>query len=504
MGIVKKQAVLNSVFNYIGQVIGYVNIAVLFPILLSPAEFGLTRLITSYSVVLAQFSSIGIRRVIVRFFPFFRDVENKGHHGFLILMSAIPALGFLVGVLIFFLFKGEIVNSQADSDLFGEYVFLIPLAGFLTLYFWVLDSHLKALIRTSLSSFLSNVVLKLLWLIWALLYYFKVLDLDSFMLLYFSSHAFLLIIQIISLFHSGELNIQWDKQYLRLRVVKRVIYFGFFSIIDDATGVMTAHLDKIIIGSLLGLEPVAIYALSSYISTVITVPAQSLNRVLSPLVSRYWRDKKRLEVVELYRKSTLLSFLASGLFALMIWGNVDSLLLLLPETYRSGAMVILLIMLSQLVEMGFGVNTEIISASKHYWYNSVSSLFLIIVMVALNFLFIPIYGIMGAAMATLISKLIFNFGKFLFLYLKEGLQPFTAQNIKAVIILLAGYVIIELLPGIILNSHIYIESVLNIAYKSLIGFVFVASAIYIVKVSDDVNSFADQLVTRVFKMIKRS
>ena len=111
---------------------------------------------------------------------------------------------------------------------------------------------------------------------------------------------------------------------------------------------------------------------------------------------------------------------------------------------------------------------------------------------------------MGAAMATLISKLIFNFGKFLFLYLKEGLQPFTAQNIKAVIILLAGYVIIELLPGIILNSHIYIESVLNIAYKSLIGFVFVASAIYIVKVSDDVNSFADQLVTRVFKMIKRS
>lgn len=504
MGVVKKQAFYNSIFNYIGQVIGYVNIAVLFPILLSPEEFGLTRLITSYSVVFAQFSSIGIRRVIVRFFPFFRDIEARGHHGFLILISALPALGFIVGALIFLLFKGEIVNSQADSDLFGEYAFLIPLAGFLTLYFWVLDSHLKALIRTSLSSFLSNVVLKLLWLVSALLYYFKMLDFESFMLMYFSSHAFLILVQIISLFHSGELNILWDRQYLRLRVVKRVFYFGFFSIIDDATGVMTTHLDKIIIGSFLGLESVAIYALSSYISAVITVPAQSLNRVLSPLVSRYWRDKKRLDVVDLYQKSTLLSFLASGLFAVMIWGNVESLLLLLPETYRSGALVILLIMLSQLVEMGFGVNTEIISASKHYWFNSISSFFLIIVLVALNFLFIPIYGITGAALATLISKLIFNFGKFLFLYLKEGLQPFTVQNLKAVIILLAGYFVIELIPDLSLNGHMYIESVLNIAYKSSIGFLCVAIAIYKVQVSQDVNGFADQLLKKALKVVKRS
>jgi len=501
LGIVKKQAFYNSIFNYIGQVIGYVNIALLFPILLSPEEFGLTRLITSYSVVFAQFSSIGIRRVIVRFFPFFRTIEDRGHHGFLILISAIPALGFIVGALIFVLFKGQIINSQADSGLFGKYAFLIPIAGFLTLCFWVLDSHLKALIRTSLSSFLSNVVLKLLWLISALMYYYKMLEFDSFMLMYFSSHAFLILVQIISLFRSGELNIQWDRQYLRFRVIKRVFYFGFFSIIDDATGVMTSHIDKIIIGSLLGLEPVAIYALSSYISTVINVPATSLNRVLSPLVSRYWRDKKRQEVESLYQKSTLLSFMASGLFAVLIWGNVDSLLLLLPETYRSGSLVILVIMLAQLVEMGFGVNTEIISASKYYWYNSISSFLLIVALVVFNFLFIPIYGIVGAAMATLFSKLIFNFGKFVFLYIKEGLQPFSIQNVKAVIILLVGYGIVELLPDIPINNHMYMENVFNILYKSGIGFAFISTVIYLANISTDVNAFALQIARRGMKMI---
>lgn len=504
MGIVKKQALLNSVFNYIGQVIGYVNIAVLFPILLSPAEFGLTRLITSYSVVFAQFSSIGIRRIIVRFFPFFRDVEHKSHHGFLILVSAIPAIGFLIGVLVFFVFKEKIIVSQVDSDLFGEFAWLIPLAGFFTLYFWVLDSHLKALIRTSLSSFLSNVLLKLLWLCWALLYYFGEVDFEMFMLLYFSSHALLILVQIISLFQSGELRIQWDRQFLRLRIVKRVFYFGFFSIIDDATGVMTSHLDKIIIGSMLGLESVAIYALSSYVSTVISVPAQSLNRVLSPLVSRYWREKRRFEVLDLYRKSTLLSFLASGLFAALIWGNIDSFLLFLPETYRSGVWVILIIMLSQLVEMGFGVNTEIISASKHYWYNSFSSFFLIVVLVSLNFLFIPMYGIVGAALATLVSKLIFNFGKFFFLYVKENLQPFSLQNLKAVGVLLAGYCIVELLPEILVNGHSYIESALNIGYKSVIGFVFIATAIYFMKVSEDVNIFTNQVLRRARKLVRKS
>ena len=45
MGIIMKQSLRTSVLSYIGIALGYVNVVLLFPVFLSPEEFGLTRVL---------------------------------------------------------------------------------------------------------------------------------------------------------------------------------------------------------------------------------------------------------------------------------------------------------------------------------------------------------------------------------------------------------------------------------------------------------------------------
>lgn len=93
MGIVLNQTFKNTFVSYIGLVIGYVNVILLYPIYFSIAEFGLISLITSVSFVYSQLSAIGIENTFLKFFPSFKS-EDKHHNGFLTFSIIIILTGF--------------------------------------------------------------------------------------------------------------------------------------------------------------------------------------------------------------------------------------------------------------------------------------------------------------------------------------------------------------------------------------------------------------------------
>ena len=73
---------------------------------------------------------------------------------------------------------------------------------------------------------------------------------------------------------------------------------------------------------------------------------------------------------------------------------------------------------------------------------------LIFITLFTNWIFIPVYGIVGAAMATAISLLLFNLAAFLFLLVKFKMQPFTIKTVLAVIIAFLALFLTGLLPEI--------------------------------------------------------
>ncbi len=96
--------------------------------------------------------------------------------------------------------------------------------------------------------------------------------------------------------------------------------------------------------------------------------------------------------------------------------------------------------------MLMGVNNEIILQSKHFRFNLVSNLFLALFIVGSNYLLIPLYQLNGAAFATLLSIVAFNFLRFGFLWWKFRLQPFSHKTWQALLLVGVVYGLGLLLP----------------------------------------------------------
>ncbi|MEZ4720768.1 MAG: oligosaccharide flippase family protein [Flavobacteriales bacterium] len=493
MGIVKQQAFQNSVFNYLGQAIGYVNIALLFPILLTPDEFGLTRLMASASLLFAQLSSFGSQRVIIKFFPSFKGPKGSDN-GFLTLVSLLVLIAFGVTLVLFYLLEDWIIETQGDP-LFTRYVFIIPWLGFLNIIYWVLESYLRAQYKTSLTSFVNNVLLKILWLSSAIAYYYGFLDLDAFVVVYSTAYLPAILILVIYLVRQGQLKFRINALYYRWRMLKHIVRYGAYSILDDTNTVMMNNIDKLMIGFMMDLKSVAIYTVASYLSTAISIPSASMNRIVVPLLATHWKRKEWGKVEQLYKQSTSINLVVAGSLFVLVWSNINELLTFLDEEYISGVTIILFLMLTRVVDLAFGLNGDIILVSKNYWFNTLSGLILVILMVIFNWIFIPLYGFVGAAFGTLLSKIVFNVIKYLFLKLNDGLDPFTIQNFKGFIILTIAFWAGEMIK---LDN---LGVILSIAVKSLIIGSFMALMFYYFNISEDINVVVDKQVKKIRKLI---
>jgi len=105
-------------------------------------------------------------------------------------------------------------------------------------------------------------------------------------------------------------------------------------------------------------------------------------------------------------------------------------------------------------------------------------------------IFIPRFGIIGAAIATLLSKSINNLMKFGFLYWKYRFQPFNMNMILLFIIGVFSWGISVMVPKV----DFFVLDIL--VRSSIISVVFIL-AVYIFKISDDVNLFIDKFLRNI-------
>ena len=98
---------------------------------------------------------------------------------------------------------------------------------------------------------------------------------------------------------------------------------------------------------------------------------------------------------------------------------------------------------------------------------------------------IPIYGINGAAYAALLSSIIFNLIKIIFIYYKYRFLPFSIKSVYVIIITIITFLIIYFLPS---NKNY----ILDILFKSFFIMIFFVPIIYLFKVSIDLNKLIDK------------
>lgn len=491
MGIIQKQTIKGTFYSYIGVAIGFITVGILFPRFLNPDEIGLLNLLVAFSAIFAQVASLGVNSVTTRYFSYFRNPEKK-HHGFLYILLLVASFGFILSITVFFILKSSIVQNNIEkSDLLVEYInYIIPLILF-TLFFTIFDNYNKVLFNAVFGIFLKEFFQRILILISILLLILKFISFSQFLFLYIVSLCIPTIYIIFYIIRKKEFSLHRDPTFLKKNLVKSMTSVAIFGIIGGFSNILINYIDKIMINSILDISSTGIYATAAFFGIVILIPSRSLLKIASAIIADAWKEKKLYLIKDIYYKSCINQFIIGLLIFIGIWANINNVFEIITKEFISGKYVIFFICLTNLIDMGTGVNGVIISTSKYYFWQTYFILFLATLVVISNFIFIPIWGITGAAVATFISGFLYNLGRYLFLYKKFKFQPFNYRYIIVIAIGLLSYFGSALLPEF--NNFI-----LDIILRSSFILLIYLPLIYFSKVSEEVNIKIKDIVLRIF------
>jgi O-antigen/teichoic acid export membrane protein len=480
MGIIQKQTLKGSVYSYIGVLIGFLNMGILMPRIFSAEQIGLTQVMLSIATILSQFGNLGFVDLSNRIFPWFRDTKTA-NRGFLGLGLLITLAGTIIIFLILVFNLDYIVYSNAEkSSLLNDYAGLLPLLLVLTIWFTFFDNYVKILYNAVLGTFLRDLLIRILNSALIILFFLRVIDFDSFILLYILNQGLpQVIILIIWMVRNNQMVTGNFRLHIDRDMAKQLASLAFYGLVTGIGGIAVSNIDKYMINYHLGLDQAGIYAISFYFATIIMIPGRALGKIAIPVIADAWKRDDIKTISEVYTRSCINQIAVGTLLVAGIIGNLHNIYRILPPSYAGGEWIIILVSLANFITNATGASVIILGTSKYYRYQTVLMLFLIFLVLITNYFLIPVMGVEGAALASLISVLIGSAFRIYLIWIKTGLWPFDTRNIAIILAGTGAFLVSLVIPHLPLIPDIIVRS-------ALIGALFL-SAVWFFRLSEDIN-----------------
>ncbi len=490
MGIVIKQSIRSSIIAYLGVLIGYINVLWLFPYFLEADQIGLFRLIQSSAFLMATFGQFGLSSALVKFFPKLKD--QKGFLSFIILGGV---FGFILFAAFTFLFKTEITAYFAkESGLFIEYFGITLLISFILIQFQLLEAYCRSLLKIVIPTLVRDIQLRLSITVLVALYALDIISFNGLIQWLSAAYLLMVITVIFYLRQHKAFQLSFNFKFINTALLKQIMTYAVYMMIGAGGTQIVLQIDSIMVSGALGLDATGVYTIAFFIGVVIEMPKRSITQISAPLIAQAFEKNDMPAVEKLYKQTSINQMIIGSLLLIGIWANLESLYSFIPngEIYIQGINVALFIGLGKLSDMIFGTNGEIIVMSKHYKFNVVAVGILALLTIALNLLLISKYGIEGAAIASFLAMLTFNLSKFLFVWVKFKIQPFSMGSIKLLAII-----------GLVLWVNQWIptleQTLLDILIRSTVITILLVGLTIGLKVSEEVNSLVFGFVNRLKK-----
>lgn len=490
MGIIKKQAIKGSIWSYVGIALGFVNVGVLTQHFFTTEQVGLTQVLLSISSIFGQIGVLGMGNVTSRLFPYFRNKSQK-HNGFLGLVLSICFIGFLAMCLTVYSFEPFFVNSniQKSTLLQDNFGFIYPLI-FFALSFTILDAYNRMLYNAVLGTFSKEFLLRLANTVLIVLFIFKKLTFEGYVLFYVLSQAIPALTETIYILAKGEMSLKLDLKFIKPDLRKEIFNVAFFGIIASLSGMVIQNVDRIMLNRYASLDAAGVYSVTFYFATLILVSQRAISNISTTVISESWKKNDLANISNIYTKSSINQFIVGLLIFVGIWGNIENVFLLLKPEYAAGKWVIFFIGLSNLVTVLSGVAVYILSTSKYYRCHMWLMVLLIALVIVTNVIFIPLLGLSGAAIASFLSTLIYIVATCSFIYYKFKIQPIRIKHVSVVVAGVLAYFASTFLPHLsnFIGDILVRSSLITVVY----GFF-----ILLFHSSSDMNDMFYQFLNRI-------
>jgi O-antigen/teichoic acid export membrane protein len=177
-----------------------------------------------------------------------------------------------------------------------------------------------------------------------------------------------------------------------------------------------------------------------------------------------------------------------GWFFLLVNGSIHALFdLIQVDGYETAALVVLMISFAKLIVMSSGASNTMLINSKQYRISLTLTIFMAVFVFIGNRLSIPLYGINGAALSTLVVLVVFTYVRMAFVYRYFHVHPYNKNTLKA-------FVVIGLLFAASSMLELNIQPLASIVLKSTLITLVYGVLIAGLRLSDTVNGWVAKMV----------
>ena len=423
MGIVLNQSLKNTIITYIGFAIGGINTIYLYPVFLGATYYALTNYILSSANVIMPLFAIGMQNTLVKFYSQYKTNEERSR--FLSFTVLFPFLLIVPLFLLGFYFFDEILYFLSKKNgIVKNYIWLIPFIGLCMAYFEIFYAWLRVHMHSVFGNFIKEVGLRFASLLLLIAVYYNWITVEGFV--YATAVVYLLAL-LVTMFYAFSVQ-KPNFQFTIPKNTKDVLIYTFYIILSGSVANLLLDGDKMILNQYMNIENIAYYSVATYIALVISVPSRAMHQIVYPITAKLMHENKHDEMDILYKKTSINLQVVGGFVMLGIFVNINKLYELVPPEYAGGIVVVFMIGLSKYFDLILGNNNAIIFNTKYYRAVLFLGVLLVFLTVGLNMIFIPIYGIIGSAFATLLSITLYSLAKLLFVVKRLHLYPFTKQT----------------------------------------------------------------------------
>jgi O-antigen/teichoic acid export membrane protein len=471
MGIVLNQSLKNTIITYIGFGIGGINTIYLYPVFLGATFYGLTNYVTSCANVIMPLFAIGMQNTLVKFYSQYETEEEKSR--FLSFTVLFPLLSIIPFLLIGLFFYDEVLFFLSKKNaVVKSYIWLIPIIGLSMAYFEIFYAWARVHMHSVFGNFIKEVGLRMFSLGLLIGVYYNWLTVEGFV---YATAVLYILAFLVTMFYAFSIQ-KPTFQFTIPANTKDILIYTFYIILSGSVANLLLDGDKMILNQYMKIENIAFYSVATYIALVISVPSRAMHQIVYPITAKLMHENKHDELNSLYKKTSINLQMVGGFVMLCIFVNINQLYEMVPKEYSGGIMVVFMIGLSKYFDLILGNNNAIIFNTKYYRTVLFLGVALVVLTVGLNMIFIPIFGIIGSAFATLLSITLYSLAKLLFVVKKLHLYPFTNQTLHSLGITFVVFLLFYFwqfpfhpIVGIVLKSFLVTVVYIYVNYKFVIS-----------------------------------
>ncbi|HEY6064373.1 MAG TPA: oligosaccharide flippase family protein [Chitinophagaceae bacterium] len=473
MSSIRRQSIISSVVIYIGFAVGLLNTYFFTRqgkfTNFTEAEYGLTTIFIAIAAMMTSIASLGMPSFIFKFYHYYNDNLPPRRNDMITWSLLVSSIGFLLVMAAGWVLKNLVIQKfGAHSPLLVTYYYWIfPLGLGLTIYS-VLEAYTWSLGKPVVTNFFKEVQWRLFTTILIVLFITNTIkDFDLFIKLFAFTYPGIAVLLFVYLLITKKIHFTFKVSKVSRRFFKKIIslctYFYGATLIFTLSQVF----DTIVIASVLkdGTAKAGIFGLAAIMTSVIQAPQRAIISASISHLSKAWKEKNMELLQKVYQRSSINQLIFAAAIFLLIWMNFSDGINTfgLKPAYLDAGWVFFVLGLNKIVDMGTGVNAQIIATSNYWKFELFSGIILIIIMLPLTYLLAKSYGIIGPAIGSLVSITIYNIIRIIFLWKKFRLFPLTIHSLQTILLAAACYAACYFafndmhgLTGMIIRSLVFI------------------------------------------------